>query len=110
MKCDKLKSFEGGAATWAQVYKKSDVDAAIEELKAMVTTDNSAVIVRLKLRKIQHAICLLRADYARKEWVELYYELKRDPRNIKHLKKRMEKYEAQKQYWLRRARIAKEIA
>ena len=29
-----LKSFEGGAATWAQVYKKSDVDAAIDELKA----------------------------------------------------------------------------
>ena len=116
MKCDELKYEKLGDMMpfyprSTLVIRKQFVDAAIAELKAMVTTDNSAVIVRLedKLRKIQHAICLLRADYARKEWVELYYELKRDPRNINHLKKRMEKYEDQKQYWLRRARIAKEI-
>lgn len=34
MKCDELEFFFGGAASWAEVYKKSDVDAAIAELKA----------------------------------------------------------------------------
>ena len=33
MKCDELKHFEGGAATWAQVYKKSEVDEAMGATK-----------------------------------------------------------------------------
>ena len=33
MKCDELEFFFGGAASWAEVYKKSDVDEAIAELK-----------------------------------------------------------------------------
>ena len=48
------------------VYKATDVDAAIAELKAMATTDNSAVIANIEdeLRKTQRALWLARAERA----------------------------------------------
>ena len=77
MKCDELKRFDivgkyRDEETMqefrpdGECYDADDVDAAIAELKAMVTTDNSAVIANLEaeLHKAQRALWLARAERA----------------------------------------------
>lgn len=55
MKCDELEKFDAtsnadrsAGIESRYAYDADEVDEAIEELKAMVTTDNSAVIARLE--------------------------------------------------------------
>lgn len=60
-----------------------------------------------ELRATRSALCLLRAECARRKWCELYYEKKRDLRALKnentYITKQMEKYESIKQYWKAKA-------
>lgn len=53
-----------------------------------------------KLRATNHAMCLLRAECARRKWCELYFRKRENP----HLIKEMEKYESTKQYWKSKAK------
>ena len=93
MKCDELEFFFGGAASLAEVYKKSDVDAAIDELKAIIhelesttRTDNSAVIGLLsdeleKLRPMEAALEIAEAD--NKKYIERIKELEAENEKLK---------------------------
>lgn len=93
MKCDELEFFFGGAASWAEVYKKSDVDEAIDELKARIHelqstthTDNSAVIGLLsdeleKLRPMEAALEIAEAD--NKKYIERIKELEDENEKLK---------------------------
>lgn len=64
MKCDELKVYEdiddyiGYDDTPLMMYEKSEVDAAIAELKAMVATDNSEVIARLEAENMKLKSCI----------------------------------------------------
>jgi chromosome segregation ATPase len=106
MKCDELEFFFGGAASWAEVYKKSDVDAAIDELKAEnERLSNALDKERSETIKYMDELCNAKNEIERLTIDKRNVELRADAADstIEKLKKKMDDYHLMSD--IRRAKI-----